>query len=68
MLFVDAPYERIRHASKVKIYLRLSVFVSVFFRVPVNLVTFTCQRGVTNFTKLNCTNCRFKRLFVCLLN
>ncbi len=42
-LCVDAPYERIRPASKVKIYVRLSVFLFQIFAHQFNLtlVTFT---------------------------
>ncbi len=50
-LCVDALYERIRPASKVKICVCLSLFVS-----PVNLtlVTFTHQHGGNKFTMVNC--------------
>ncbi len=60
-LCVDAPYERIRPASKVNINVHLSVCLCQIFAHQFNLVTFTRQHGGNKlyYGKLRC---RFKRL------
>ncbi len=58
-LCVDAPYERIRPASKVKIYVRLSVYLCQIFAHQFNLVTFTHQHGGNKLYNGK-LRCRFK--------
>ncbi len=53
-LCADAPYERIRPASKVKIYVRLSVCLYQIFAHQFNLVTFTCQYSGNKLYYGNC--------------
>ncbi len=61
VLRVDTPYERIRPASKVNIYVRLSVCLCQIFAHQFNLVTFTRQHG-GNKLYYGKVRCHFKLL------